>query len=950
MQQADVPSEISFLLPEKLSFPPAWCGHIPFAMWLVENVRPQSIVELGVHSGNSYFAFCQAIKHLSIPCSCFAIDTWSGDSHAGYYEENIYDDVKAYNLAHYSPFSTLMRMTFDQARTHFSDNSIDILHIDGLHSYEAVSHDFYTWLPTVSERGIVLFHDIVVRDDDFGVWKLWDELSKQYPSIDFLHSNGLGVLGVGKNLSPAFMSLVEAWKNPDQRRRIRTMYDRLGQVSILTQNLDEQRHHNTRYLDMIHQLQYEVAAGQEKLEWHETRDLLLNEKITELARYEADFHAILGSTSWKLTAPFRQVAQKYPFLHRAVQSLKPLAKLVLRPLSESRTVSSAQTNSNAPVFPEVARPIENDASIAVPLTCSTEIALETPSIAVMCHMYYEEIAEEFRQYLINIPFDFTLYISTDAEDKKTIISKFFMDWHTPLVIRVAPNQGRDISHKLVCFGDIYSNHEYVLFLHSKRSEHASVLANWRGFLLESLLGSPQIVKSIITMFTHRHDLGIVAPQHFETVRHWINWGNNFCQADMLAQRMGIVLNEKQVLDFPSGSMFWARTAALQPLLDLNLTYSNFQEESGQIDGTLAHAIERIFYHVCEKAGFTWLKVTVPDFSGQTPAISNITSFDDLDTFIQDHALQLTGKNLPSPRKKHPKPIAQADPALVARIQDRSLGLLSAIESKPYKITIGMVTYNNHQPIIQRAIDSALLALKNAGQTHPNQILVIDNGNTSGMNNNLSGPVYSVPSHGNIGFGAAHNLLMQEAFNTGADLYIAVNPDGALHPDAVQALQRMVQAHAGRALVEAIQFPEEHSKAYDPYTLETPWVSGACLAIPHAAFLELGGFAPEFFMYCEDVDLSWRARAHGFVLRICPAALFFHEVTNRELANERRKMIFDSGVILARKWGNPAFENWLVGELAAMGYPSPISNVTPVPLSWHKYADFTHEFSFSITRW
>ena len=181
--------------PKRIAQPAAWVAHMPFAAALVSELKPKLIVELGTHSGNSYFTFCQAVQEAQLDTTCYAIDTWEGDAQAGWYDAQVYQSVLGHNNEHYSKFSYLLRDTFDNSVSQFSDESIDLLHIDGLHTYEACKHDYETWLPKVKKGGVILFHDISARHEGFGVWKLWEEIKNDCPhTLSFVHSSGLGVL------------------------------------------------------------------------------------------------------------------------------------------------------------------------------------------------------------------------------------------------------------------------------------------------------------------------------------------------------------------------------------------------------------------------------------------------------------------------------------------------------------------------------------------------------------------------------------------------------------------------------------------------------------------------------------------------------------------------------------------------------------------------------------
>jgi hypothetical protein len=218
----------------------AWIEHTPFAFWVIETLKPKTVVELGVHAGTSYFSFCQAIKGINSNTACYGVDTWVGDEHAGYYGAEIYEKVAAHNTEKYSRFSTLIRATFDEASTYFIDGTIDLLHIDGLHTYEAVKHDFETWLPKLSPNAVVLFHDINVRERNFGVFTLWEELKQSYRNFQYDFGHGLGVLTLGTDLPEEVNFLFDSEKNNVYFSFLRNLFSERGSFFKTKMNFDAQ--------------------------------------------------------------------------------------------------------------------------------------------------------------------------------------------------------------------------------------------------------------------------------------------------------------------------------------------------------------------------------------------------------------------------------------------------------------------------------------------------------------------------------------------------------------------------------------------------------------------------------------------------------------------------------------------------------------------------------------
>jgi hypothetical protein len=305
----------------------AWSGHYFFAYDLIANTKPQIVVELGTHKGNSLFSFAQAIKDFNLDTKLHAVDTWQGDKHSGFYGEEVYNNFLRIKDKYYEDVNIVPhKMFFDDAVYKFKDNSIDILHIDGLHTYEAVKHDFETWLPKVrKDTGIVLLHDVCEKSNDFGVYKLWEELKKKYTTITFEHYHGLGVLFLNKSCfnenSLATTVLTDFYEilsnNQDlskhlsdvdkQRNRLeKNILEHIKEIKRFTDQNKELTDQNKELTDQNKELtdQNKELTDQNKEltdQNKELHDIILN-KNNELNK-------IYNSKSWKLTEPLRKTAK-----------------------------------------------------------------------------------------------------------------------------------------------------------------------------------------------------------------------------------------------------------------------------------------------------------------------------------------------------------------------------------------------------------------------------------------------------------------------------------------------------------------------------------------------------------------------------------------------------------------------------------------------------------------
>ncbi len=193
-----------------------WSGHRRFAYDLVSYYEPEIIVELGSFYGCSSFAFMQAIKDHGLQTHLYAVDLWeAGDTYTLHdYEQDIYGFFKKVNTEVFGSIQTeMMKMSFDHACQRFKDGTIDLLHIDGSHSYQDVKHDFRQWISKMKQDAIVLFHDIseqMLYGEAIGSSVFWNEIKKEFPyTAQMPHSFGLGILFLDKEKFQDFQKKVD---------------------------------------------------------------------------------------------------------------------------------------------------------------------------------------------------------------------------------------------------------------------------------------------------------------------------------------------------------------------------------------------------------------------------------------------------------------------------------------------------------------------------------------------------------------------------------------------------------------------------------------------------------------------------------------------------------------------------------------------------------------------
>ena len=179
-------------------------------------------------------------------------------------------------------------------------------------------------------------------------------------------------------------------------------------------------------------------------------------------------------------------------------------------------------------------------------------------------------------------------------------------------IKTVENKGRDILPLIIQMKNKIKNYKYLCHLHTKKSKHKKNLGEqWRNYLYENLLGSKIIITEILSDFEHYEKLGFIFPEpYYEIIKNIFDFNNiEFGLHRKNKKYMNYVLNKifpgyeiGNNLIFPLGNMFWAKVNSIHQIFKIRFL-KKFPKELNQTDGTIMHAIERIWLYLVKLNGF-----------------------------------------------------------------------------------------------------------------------------------------------------------------------------------------------------------------------------------------------------------------------------------------------------------------------------------------------------------
>ena len=245
---------------------------------------------------------------------------------------------------------------------------------------------------------------------------------------------------------------------------------------------------------------------------------------------------------------------------------------------------------------------------------SAEVLYQT---LIIMHVYYDDQMDYVEHYVDAIPSGIHILMTTSRRATAERLKECF-GTRDDITIRVVENRGRDVSALLIAARDVIEPYAYLCFVHDKRTptQPRCVAQDFQSLLWENLLSSKAYILNILHCFASHERLGLlVPPTPMHGVYSWLlgnRWSGDFPQTAALAKHLGIHVPMDEAKDcLALGTAFWCRREALKLLWEHPWTYEDFPEEPLPADGTVSHAIDRIFPYAAQEAGYFTAWVMTP---------------------------------------------------------------------------------------------------------------------------------------------------------------------------------------------------------------------------------------------------------------------------------------------------------------------------------------------------
>lgn len=837
----------------------SWHAHLPFVRGLIQVLEPSVIVELGVHKGDSLLGMAEAVKAAGLRSHLYGIDTWEGDPHAGLYDGNaILSDLMA-RAVPYGAVLSLIRSTFDVAVDSFEDGSIDLLHIDGLHTYEAVRHDFETWRKKLSDRAVVMFHDTIVRENGFEVWRYWDEVAQLGPSFNFPYGNGLGVLCFGHDVPKAVVRLVQslreardgAGRNPaallqavgeafEAKSLLSVLNKRLQHVvaerKATEENLEAER---LRLEDLLTEERRNTEAELARLENERDaeRDAAKNE-IDRLSRENADerqragavladLNALVETERTKAQEEFDRLNREISAREQIVASLRDEHSHLAEKIAQEREASA---QAIALVEAELNR-LKDEASAREALIESArvehshlaeQIAKEREAAAQAIASVEEKLEEERNAAAEQI---------AALEDRFTQLESKYQE---------------DRSESLSTISQLSEEKQILLVRMDELVAEIEGLSKANADLSETLEKANDGIDDLHDLVRSERD-----------------------QAQQEYDRLNALVSAERAQAQNEFDRFQKEIAVLHRDYGAML-------QSMRLKSRVVRRFKSIAFPI-------WRLLPLPRKMKQRLRLGIVTRYGE--------SLQIVPPKVPA--------MATQTRLALRKVTGRYLTLARSATGAPVNlpsrsVSIVIPVFNQLEYTL-RCIESILLHSKDI----EHEIIVVDDGSSDLTEIMLSArsDIIYIRNKENLGFIGACNVGLQAAKNT----YVCfLNNDTEVTPNWLSALVDTFEMHPGVGLVGSqLIYPDGRlqeaggiiwddfsgwnwGRLQDPenphycFARHADYCSGAAITVPRAVLNAIGGFDPEFSpAYGEDSDMAFRLRAMGLSVLYQPLSRVVH---------------------------------------------------------------------------